>query len=288
MRGDPPGTSPPSALVEVMQLDVRIRPGLDDGAAQGAARLGRISVVPPQAAIVVAHTDTQSHSQAHSHSRCHSAMVIVVRQGGNVVVVVEGSASGGVAMDEGHAHAVSQRQGRRRRRGRGTGGQIVVQGQGVVRIVVDVARLGHCIAGLGIDAAVVVALVRDLVRSRVLVVVVEVVLGEPDSVGQRLAVVGQRALLDLDLHLRRRRSVARQRGGIEGLAAVAGQQAHVLLRVVHLGGLAAVVGHVVDVAELSEGVGGLVDGAGHLQLLHRPAGGAGATPAPQLRRGWCF
>jgi len=147
---------------------------------------------------------------------------------------------------------------------------------------VDISRFRHRIAGLGIDPAVVVALV---------LVVVEVVLGESNAVGKGLAVVRQGALLH------HRRSVARQRGGIQGLAPVAGQQSHVLLRVVHLGGRLAVVGHVVDVAELGEGVGGLVHGTGHLQLLHGPAGGAGSTtstttttttPTPQLRRGWCF
>jgi len=60
-------------------------------------------------------------------------MVIVVGQGGDIVVViVEGSASGGVAMDQGHAHSVPQRQGGRWWSGRGTGWQIVIQGQRVV------------------------------------------------------------------------------------------------------------------------------------------------------------
>lgn len=90
--------------------------------------------------------------------------------------------------------------------------------------------------------------------------------------------------------------MARQRGSIQWLPTVAGQQTHILLRVVHLRGrllllrllLLAIVSHIVNVAELGEGVGGLVHCTGHLELLYGAAGGAGATtttPTPQLRRG---
>lgn len=164
-------------LVEVMQLDIRIRPGFDDGAAQSAARLGRISVIPPQTPVVVAH----SAANCHAHSATN-AMMIVVGQCRHIVIVVEGSAPSGVAMDQGHAHSIPQRQGWGWWCGRWTGWQIMIQWQRVMRIVVNISRFRHRITRLGIDSSVVLIVALVLV-------VVKVVLGETNPVGKRLAIV---------------------------------------------------------------------------------------------------
>lgn len=181
-------------------------------AAQGAARLERVSVIATQTpvVVVVVHTD---HAVA---------VVIVVRQSCHIVIVaVERSPARRIAMHQCQSsHPVAQRQCRRWRSGRRTGRHVVIQWQRVVRVVVYVASIAdHRIAGLGIDGAVVI----------------EVILGESDpgvAIGKRLAVVRQGALLHTAAvascsHVTWQRGVQTEPSS----AAPVGQQPHVLLRV---------------------------------------------------------
>lgn len=182
-------------------------------AAQGAARLERVSVIAtqtPVVVVVVVHTD---HAVA---------VVIVVRQSCHIVVIaIERSSARRIAMHQCQSsHPVAQRQCRRWRSGRRTGRHVVIQWQRVVRVVVYVASIAdHRIAGLGIDGAVVI----------------EVILGEPNpgmAIGKRLAVVRQGALLHTAAvascsHVTWQRSIQTEASS----AAAVGQQPHVLLRV---------------------------------------------------------